>query len=170
MTATPFHDIQQRARAAALKGTRLHLEIDHARAMMCHPEFQAMLGRLIAEETAKLCLAAPTPDSPPLPLFQDLGHPPDPSPMRPALPPPGSTGSASTAKSSGSNGAPNGSGMPSPGTIAPLVSAAASSQVLDQAQQLIHQGRLSKRSQRITPPAPGRPSPRRPPRLALAQS
>ena len=168
MTATPFHDIAQRARAAVMKGTRLHLEEAHARILATDPEIAALFARRAAEELAQQCPASPpTTDSPPLPLFPPE---PGPSPMPSAPPPPVRTGLESTGRNSGSNGGPSGSNMPSPGTIEPLVSAAASSQVLDQVQQLIHQGRQSKRSQRTTPPAPARPNRRRRPRLALAQS
>lgn len=135
MTATPFHDIATRARAAAIKGVRLHLDLDHARALALNPEMQALLGRLVAQETEKLCRAEPIEtDNPHLPWSSE----PLPSPMMTATPPPAACESAPPARSYGSNGAPIASNTSLPGTIAPLVQDAASQQDAEQALSLIH--------------------------------
>jgi hypothetical protein len=167
MTFTPFADLAQRARSAAMKGTRLHLELEHARALALNPRVQALLGELIAEETARLCPSVEpgeTQDSPGLPLFQEPAYPP-PNPARPAMPSAPPPPAAIATSPSTSNGAPIAANMPSPGMTPALVQDAASSQVSELAMQLSRQSRHEKRSRRTSSPSPGRARPK--PRLTL---
>jgi hypothetical protein len=147
MTSSLWHDITTRARAAALKGQRLHLEIDHARAIAQNPELQALLGRLIAEETACAVQSLPPVRSPPTPI-----EPPQPEPCESAL----------QVKSSGLNGEPSGSNTASPGMTGSLVQDAASAQALEQVQMLSRRAQHMRRSRRISLPAEGRKQPPRP--------
>lgn len=154
MTPTPFHDIAARARAAAVKGQRLHLEVEHARALAQHPEIQALLGRLIAEENATLCRDDPNPAPP---------QPPAPAPLPPipsVAKPPG----ASASGNSTSIGAPIGSDIASLGMMPGLVQDAESSLLLVQAKALKSQSQRNRRSQRTLPPTPPRLKPRSRPR------
>ena len=169
MTPTPFLDLAEQLRRAAVKGTRCHLDIDIARATASNPRIMALLAELAAEETAKLCLAAqPTPDSPPLPLFLDGAPLPFPTPV--AAPPPGAPASGPPAKNCGLNGEPSDRNMPSHGMIEPLVPAAASRLASAQARETILRAARMKRSRHTLPPAPA-PRPRsQPPRLVSQPS
>ena len=162
MSPTPFYDLADQLRGAAVKGTRCHLDVDLARAAAQHPRIMALLAELAAEETTKLCHAEPLPDLA-LPLFPPA---PDLSPMPSGQKPRGATASAPST----SIGAETGSDMPLPGMTPQLVQDAASSQALVQARALIHQSKHNKRSRRTSPPMPAPKPPRARPKLASLQS
>ncbi|MGI4876685.1 MAG: hypothetical protein ACRYG4_04295 [Janthinobacterium lividum] len=59
MTATPFHDIAEQARASALKGAPFALTREHAIAIATDPDVQALLAAKAAAETGRLLRAEP---------------------------------------------------------------------------------------------------------------
>lgn len=147
-TDTPFFDIASRARTSALRGTRLHLDHEHARALAQNPEIQALLGRLIAEETTNLCRASQptkTDDSWDLPLF-------NPEPNLSATKREGLPleryALAPKATKCGSTGASTVNSIVSDIMTGPLGQAAASAQASVQVKETIRQSKLMKRSQR----------------------
>lgn len=157
MTITPASDLIARSRWAAINGKKLHLDIAHAEWIAQHPELQALLARVAAEETARLCLARKPPmdDSPPLPLFNSE---PDRSPMPIVAERP----ERSASIPSGSISGPSGSSTKSAGMTDQHVQDAASLQALDQARMLKSRAQRDKRLRHTSPPPPVH-RPRKPP-------
>lgn len=167
MMECPATEIIRRSHWAAINGKKLHLDVEHAQWIAQHPDLQALLARVAAEETARLCQSRKPPmdDSPGLPLF---GPAPRSLPTPAAQQPPANAGSGRREPSSGSNGAPSEGNISSLGTIAPLVQDAASQQASDQVQATIRLSKRTRRLQRDTRSGAGLPSPRPLPRPVRA--